>query len=179
MSFSPRVSTSVQSHIKYQSTIPLNTRKQKSNIVLSRSIQTQECSENQAVKTLDDIPSPPAQPFIGHLGLMFKNIRSQHKFHEELRKQYGNIVVLSIPGTKLVAVYGPEEGKAMYANEGKYPVIGGFEVSEFFRFVLKVIINVQFLYSYVFYCYIGFSKKCSCIRRIICLIFLFKWIDFS
>ena len=176
MSYFSRVSISVQSHIKYQSIIPLNARKQKSNIVLSRSIQTKECLENQAVKSLDDIPSPPAQPLIGHLGLMFKHIRSQHKFHEELRKQYGNIVVLSIPGTKLVAVYGPEEGKAMYANEGKYPVIGGFEVSEFFRFVLKVIINVQFLY---FYCYIGFSKKCSCIRRIICLIFLFKWIDFS
>ena len=131
MSFFSKVPISVQFHIKYQ----LNAIKQKSTIVLSRSIQTQECSENQAVKTLDDIPSPPAQPFIGHLGLMFKNIRSQHKFHEELRKQYGNIVVLSIPGTKLVAVYGPEEGKAMYANEGKYPVIGGFEVSEFFRCV--------------------------------------------
>ena len=145
MSFFSRVPISVQSHIKHQSIIQFNAIKQKSTIVLSRSIQTQECLENQAVKSLDDIPSPPAQPFIGHLGLMFEHIRSQHKFHEELRKQYGNIVVLSIPGTKLVAVYGPEEGKAMYANEGKYPVIGGFEVSEFFRFVLKVIINALFL----------------------------------
>ena len=149
MSFFSRVPISVKLHTKYQSIVQLNSSKQRSTIVLYRSIQTQECLENQAVKSLDDIPSPPAQPFIGHLGLMFKHIRSQHKFHEELRKQYGNIVVLSIPGTKLVAVYGPEEGKAMYANEGKYPVIGGFEVSEFFRFVLKVIINASSLLSYI------------------------------
>ena len=133
MSFLSRMQMTYPFRITYQSTIVLTSKPQISNNFQHRSIQTQECLETQDVKSIDEIPSPPKQLLLGHLGLISKNAKCQHKFHEDLRKQYGNIISLSIPGMKMVAVYGPEEGKSMYANEGKYPIIGGFEVSEFFR----------------------------------------------
>ena len=144
MSFFSRLLICDKTHFSFRSVVQLNARKHKINTISSRLVQTQEYLDDQTIKSIDDIPSPPGQPLLGHMGLMFKNVKSQHKFHEELRKQYGNIVLLSIPGTKVVCIYGPEEGKTMYANEGKYPVIGGFEVSEFFRFVFQATINIHF-----------------------------------
>ena len=81
----------------------------------------------------DEIPSPPKQMFLGHINLLAKNMKIPHIFHEEMRKKYGNIVRFSIPGDRLVFVYGPEQGREMYSSEGKYPMIGGFENHEFFR----------------------------------------------
>ena len=81
----------------------------------------------------DEIPSPPKQMFLGHINLLAKNMKIPHIFHEEMRKKYGDIVRFSIPGDRLVFVYGPEQGKEMYSSEGKYPMIGGFENHEFFR----------------------------------------------
>ena len=135
MLFSCRIPLSVQFRIVNQSTNQLGARKYKTNNVFERSIQAQEDVKHQIIKQLEDIPSPPKHPLFGHLGLISKHLKSQHKLHEELRKKYGNIVLISLPGTKMVAVYGPEEGKSMYANEGKYPIIGGFEIAEFFRYV--------------------------------------------
>ena len=81
----------------------------------------------------DEIPSPPKQMFLGHINLLAKNMKIPHIFHEEMRKKYGDIVRFSIPGDRLVFVYGPEQGREMYSSEGKYPMIGGFENHEFFR----------------------------------------------
>ena len=81
----------------------------------------------------DEIPSPPKQMFLGHINLLAKNMKIPHIFHEEMRKKYGNIVRFTIPGDRLVFVYGPEQGREMYSSEGKYPMIGGFENHEFFR----------------------------------------------
>ena len=84
-------------------------------------------------KPIHDIPSPPKQLFMGNVGILLKNMRRQHKIHEEMRKKYGNMVYLSGLGQNIVCLYGPEEISAMYANDGKYPVLGGFENFEFLR----------------------------------------------
>ena len=84
-------------------------------------------------KPIHDIPSPPKQLIMGNMGVFIKNLRTQHKIHEEMRKTYGNMVYLSGLGQNIVCLYGPEEVSTMYANDGKYPVFGGFENFEFLR----------------------------------------------
>ena len=88
----------------------------------------------QSAKPFDLIPTPPKQPLIGHMQVLIKGMNSQHKLHKEMQEKYGDIVQFSIPGQKVVCLYGPERGKEMYANEGKYPVVGGFENIEFIRY---------------------------------------------
>ena len=92
--------------------------------------------EWQNAKPMHEMPSPPKQLVVGHLNLLTKHLKSQHKFHRELQQKYGNIVKLKVLGTNIVTLYGPEEGSAMYATEGKYPFIGSFENFEFFRYNL-------------------------------------------
>ena len=96
---------------------------------------TQETSAWKNAKPMSEIPSPPRQPLIGHLSLQAKNAQSLHKFHDQLRKEYGNIVLLSLPGLDMVCIYGPEEGQLVYANDGKTPILPGFEPIEFYRYI--------------------------------------------
>ena len=103
------------------------------NNSVAQSSQTQHSVSWENAKPMYDIPSPPKQLFMGNLGVLLKNMRRQHKIHEEMRKKYGNMVHLSGLGQNIVCLYGPEEGSAMYANDGKYPVLGGFENFEFLR----------------------------------------------
>ena len=108
------------------------------NLVKSRTLaqqdQVQQPTAWESAKPMHEIPSPPTQPIIGHLTLVSKHIKCQHKLHSEMHKKYGNIVRYSIMGEQMVALYGPEEISTMYANDGKYPVIGGFENFEFLRY---------------------------------------------
>ena len=87
----------------------------------------------QNAKPFREIPSPPKQWITGHAPLFVKNMKMQHKFHNEMRKTYGNIVRFSVLGRNIVALYGPEEGSTMYGNEGRYPFHPGFENFAFFR----------------------------------------------
>ena len=98
----------------------------------SQQIASTFCEIKDA-RPYDEIPSPPKQMLLGHINLLAKNMKIPHIFHEEMRKKYGNIVRFTIPGDRLVFVYGPEQGREMYSSEGKYPMIGGFENHEFFR----------------------------------------------
>ena len=108
------------------------------NLVTSHTLaqqdQVQQPTAWESAKPMHEIPSPPKQPIIGHLTLVSKHIKCQHKLHSEMHKKYGNIVRYSILGEQMVALYGPEEISTMYANDGKYPVIGGFENFEFLRY---------------------------------------------
>ena len=67
-----------------------------------------------------------------------------------MQEKYGDIVQFSIPGQKVVCVYGPEIGKEMYANEGKYPVVGGFENIEFIRYREKIMPKITITYNFLF-----------------------------
>ena len=86
-------------------------------------------------KPMHEIPSPPRLPIIGHLNLFTKHAETQHKFQDEIRKKYGNVVKYWVPGSTIVALYSPEGGSAMYANDGKYPLIASFDNIEFFRYI--------------------------------------------
>ena len=83
-----------------------------------RAPQEQQSTALENARPFNEIPSPPKQWITGHLNLFLKNMKIQHKFHNEMRKKYGNIVRFSILGRNIVALYGPEEGSTMYANEG-------------------------------------------------------------
>ena len=76
---------------------------------------------------MTEIPSPPKQMFIGHLRLIMKNIKSLHTLHDTLRKKYGNIVLLKVPGRYIVCIYDPDDSRLLYINDGKTPSNPGFE----------------------------------------------------
>ena len=85
---------------------------------MTSSSQLQQCQEKklsewQNAKPVQEIPSPPNLPIIGHLNLFTKHANSQHKFQDEMRKRHGNIVRYRIPGANIVALYSPEGGRAM------------------------------------------------------------------
>ena len=90
--------------------------------------------EWQNAKPMHKIPSPPRLPIIGHLNIFTKHAEKQHKVQDEIRKKYGNVVRYWVPGSNIVALYSPEGGSAMYANDGKYPLIASFDNFEFFRY---------------------------------------------
>ena len=95
--------------------------------------QTKPLSAYQNAKPMSEIPSPPKQMIIGHLGLIAQNAKSLHIFHDELRKKYGNIVLLSIPGCDMVYVYDPELTRTLFSKEGKSPHSPPLEMIEWYR----------------------------------------------
>ena len=84
-------------------------------------------------KPMTEIPSPPKQMFIGHLRLIMKNIKSLHTLHDTLRKKYGNIVLLKVPGRYIVCIYDPDDSRLLYINDGKTPSNPGFEPIAIYR----------------------------------------------
>ena len=128
------VSLALEPFAKGQGVLYLITRNYITSNHLLQQAQTQKLSEWQNAKPMSEIPSPPKQPLIGHLSLMTKNAKSLHIFHDELRKKYGNIVLLSVPGRDLVCIYGPEEARVLFSNDGKNPLQGGFEPITFYRY---------------------------------------------
>ena len=87
----------------------------------------------ESAKPFSEIPSPPKQMFFGHANLLSKNMKTIHKFHEELHRKYGNIVLLSVPGRNIVCIYDPEDARIVYGNDGRIPEMAGFEAFEFYR----------------------------------------------
>ena len=87
----------------------------------------------ESAKPLSEIPSPPKQMFFGHANLLSKNMKTMHKFHEELHKKYGNIVLLKVPGRNIICIYDPEDARVVYGNDGRTPDLAGFEAFEFYR----------------------------------------------
>lgn len=108
------------------------------NDAIAGATQTQQNGAWENAKSLQEIPSPPKSLFLGNMRDVMKNMRRQHKFHEEMRKKYGNIVYFSGLGENVVCLYGPEHISTMYANDGKYPVLGGFENFEFLRYAIHL-----------------------------------------
>ena len=94
-------------------------------------------SDNQMTwvqaKPLSEIPSPPKQFLIGHAKILAKNAKRIHRFHEELHREYGNIVLLSVPGQNMVCIYDPEDSRILLSNDGRTPTIGGFDSFVFYR----------------------------------------------
>ena len=109
-------------------------RKCMTGSALPQQAQENTCLEWQNAKPMHEIPSPPKLPIIGHLNLFIKHAKTQHKFQDEIRKKYGNLVRYRVPGLNIVGLYSPEGGSAMYANDGKYPLIASFDNIEFFRY---------------------------------------------
>ena len=104
----------------------------------NRHIQNQEVKlDNQLTweqaRPLSEIPSPPRQFLFGHANLLAKNVKRIHKFHGELRKGYGNIVLLSVPGQTIVLIYNPDDSRILLNNDGRTPSIAGFEIFVFYR----------------------------------------------
>ena len=120
--------------VKYSFLLNLNIREVTTCAVQLQQEHFKDTLAWQTAKPFELIPAPPKQPLIGHMQILIKGVNSQHKLHKEMQEKYGDIVQFSIPGQKVVCLYGPETGKEMYANEGKYPVVGGFENFEFIRY---------------------------------------------
>ena len=140
------------SHKMFKSSFLLNLNRRE---VRTCAVQLQQEHLNdvlawRSAKPFELIPAPPKQPLIGHMQLLIKGMNSQHKLHKEMQEKYGDIVQFSIPGQKVVCLYGPERGKEMYANEGKYPVVGGFENIEFIRYREKIMPNITITYNFLF-----------------------------
>ena len=128
------VTVRVKYYVKRQLLIQIWERKYITSSTLLQHAQENACSEWQNAKPIHEIPSPLKLPIIGHLSLFTKHAKTQHKFQDEMRKKYGNIVRYRAPGLNIVALYSPEGGSAMYANDGKYPLIASFDNIEFFRY---------------------------------------------
>ena len=124
----------VKSYGKRQLIVQAWQRKYITSSTLLQQVQENVCSEWQNAKPMHEIPSPPQLPIIGHLSIFTKHAKTQHKFQDEIRKKYGNVVRYRVPGSNIVALYSPEGGSAMYANDGKYPLIASFDNFEFFRY---------------------------------------------
>ena len=94
--------------------------------------------EGQGILPFASIPSPPKHFFLGHFPLVKKTHNAMHKLHFELQKEYGDIVKLSIPGRKdIVFVYNPDYMKAVFAHDGKVPVMPMIDDIDYYRTVTR------------------------------------------
>ena len=128
------VTFSVKNYRKMKLLIQKWERKCMTSSAWLQQAQENTCSEWKNAKPMEEIPSPPKLPIIGHMNIFTKHAKTQHKFQDEIRKRYGNIVRYRVPGSNIVALYSPEGGSAMYANEGKYPIMPPISHIEFFRY---------------------------------------------
>lgn len=120
--------------VKRQRVFHLIQRNFKTNRYLALQTLEQKNVSWENAKPVSEIPSPPKLPLIGHANLMLKNKNQMHVLHDELRQKYGNIVKFSMIGRDVIYIYGPEETRVLYANEGPNPVALGMKQMEFHRY---------------------------------------------
>ena len=82
---------------------------------------------SREVKDFQDIPSPPAWPFLGHLVPFMNHGERLDKYSAGLHKQYGDMVRLKLPGSmgNILLLFNPEDIKSMYTGEERIPKIPG------------------------------------------------------
>ena len=90
------------------------------------------------VKRYEDIPSPPALPFLGHIHMFLNkdNAYDMSTFAKGLQAKYGNVVRLSLPGMgngNMVMLFKPSDIQTMYSLDGRIPILPGFDVFEYAR----------------------------------------------
>ena len=78
--------------------IQLTTTRNVNNNQILREYQSQQSTLLQKARSFEEIPSPPKQWIKGHQSVFHQNMSIQHKFHNEMRKTYGNMVWFSALG---------------------------------------------------------------------------------
>lgn len=109
------------------------------------SVANQVTSSHEATDSeilpYSSIPSPPKYPILGHIPLLAKNLKTLHKLHTSLQKEYGDIVKLCIPGmagkADQVWCYNPEDGRTIFDNDGRMPESPFIESLVYYRKVMR------------------------------------------
>ena len=87
-------------------------------------------------KSMEEMPSPPVWPLLGHLPLMMKKESMHHmdKLFERLREEHGDIFKVCFPGQgPMVVLFRPEDIKTLYNSAGRLPHMASFDMFEFIR----------------------------------------------
>ena len=112
----------------------LNRKYCNANKCLQQQQQMEHLTAWEQAKPMSEIPSPPKQWLLGHAILMRKHNTTLNTFHNKLRNEYGNIVLLQAPARpNTVCIYDPIDSSVMYGNDGKTPINAFFEPMEFYR----------------------------------------------
>jgi len=97
-------------------------------------VDSSQIHEKTKTRPFSEIPSPPSWPLIGHLPLMMKGQNRMDKMFDEMRVDLGDIFKVYVPGQgDMVVIFRPEDVKMLYKNDGRIPVIPGFDMFEWMR----------------------------------------------
>eukprot|EP01100_Stratorugosa_tubuloviscum_P013609 TRINITY_DN6918_c0_g1_i1.p1 TRINITY_DN6918_c0_g1~~TRINITY_DN6918_c0_g1_i1.p1 ORF type:complete len:537 (+),score=219.24 TRINITY_DN6918_c0_g1_i1:85-1695(+) len=76
----------------------------------------------EKVKPCSEIPSPPADWFLGHLRLAMKFPGKLHQLQEHLYNNYGDIVRITILGKDQIFLFDPSDIADVFRTNAKYPI---------------------------------------------------------